>query len=121
MESFTSFFFNKGKKKKYGETKNPHHTTDKRIADRGIGFRDGKEQGINFVANKYKEGNHNYDKNKNQHVGPISNEIAFKLCKKHNIDLRHLPKQLGKRPFKLAGSNGNFRIDRIERKGAFDV
>jgi hypothetical protein len=117
MESFSIFF--KKRKKKYGQTKKPHHTTVRRITNRGIEFRSndegGQEEGLNFIANRYKEGDHNYDQNKNQHTGPITNEIAFKLCKKHNIDLRHLPKQLGKRPFELAGCLNNYRIQKINK------
>jgi hypothetical protein len=117
MESFNIFF--KKTKNKYGKTKNPQHTTLKRVADRGIGFRSnengGSEEGLNFVADRYKEGDHNFDQNKNQYVGPISNEIAFKLCKKHKIDLRKLPSQLGKRPFQLVGCANKYKIERINK------
>ena len=117
MESFNIFF--KRPKKKYQKTKTPHHTTLKRVADRGIGFRNnengGSEEGLNFVASKYKKGDHNFDQNENQHIGPISNDIAFKLCKKHKIDIRHLPAQLGKRPFELAGCANNYRIQKINK------
>lgn len=115
MESFRAFFKSSlDKPTKSEKTENPHHTTDKRVADRGLGFRNGKEQGLNFKADKWKIGDHNYDQNDNQHTGPISDDIANKLAKKHNIDLTHLPARLGKRPFKLCGIQGNYRIDKCE-------
>ena len=95
------------------ETEKPHHTTDRRLTNRGIGFRDGKEQGINFVAKRYTVGDHNYDQDKHETSRKISDFEAFELCKKHNIDIRHLPKKLGKRDFQLSGTKGNYSIDKI--------
>jgi hypothetical protein len=112
MESFKTFFKSPSNtSRKSNKPVTPHHTTDKRVADRGLGFRNGQEQGLNFKADRWKIGTHNYDQNANQHTGPISDDIAKKLAEKHNIDLNHLPARLGKRPFKLCGIQGNYSID----------
>jgi hypothetical protein len=112
MESFKTFFKSSlDKPKKTYKTETPHHRTDKRVADRGIGFRNGKEQGLNFKADKWKIGTHNYDQNENQKTGSIADVEAEKLADKHNIDLTRLPARLGKRPFKLCGIKGNYSIE----------
>jgi len=119
MESFKSFFKSSlDKPKKSDKTETPHHRTDKRVADRGLGFRNGKEQGLNFKADKWKIGTHNYDQNANQDPNQaISNDKAKELADKHGIDLSKNTSnlgRLGKRPFKLVGIKNNYRIKKCE-------
>jgi hypothetical protein len=119
MESFKSFFNSSlDKRAKFNNKVTPHHRTDKRVADRGIGFRDGKEQGLNFKADKWKIGNHNYDQNANQDPNQsISNDKAQELADKHGIDLNKNTSnlgRLGKRPFKLVGTKNNYRIKKLQ-------
>lgn len=119
MESFSEFFqildvgANK-KSKKYGKTKKPHHRNDRRITNRSIETRDGESEGIGFMPNKYKRGDHNFDQDENQRDTPLSNQQAIELCTKHKIDIRkvkpHIGKSLGKREFEIVGFRNNYHL-----------
>ncbi len=108
MESFSSFFFNTNKNKDYSKTKTPHHQTLRRITNRGLGFRNNNEEGINFKAKKYNQNDHNFDKYKNFQDEKLTNLEAAKICSEYNIDIRHLPKRLGNSKFEITGTPNNY-------------
>jgi len=90
---------------------NPHHRN--RSLTRGNEFtRDGQYLGkANMIADRYKINNANYDQNKNQKTGPISNNEAEELISKHNI--KSFPARLGKRPFMLIKTPTGYSIQKI--------
>ena len=88
---------------------------DSRLTSRFGAPRDGKLQGVNIVAKRYKKNDANYNKNKLQKVGGISNGEAHELIIKHKINPNelHIPKRLGKRPFTLQKINTGYILNKI--------
>ena len=77
--------------------------------------RDGKNTGVNMVAKRYNPNDANYNQNKTQKTGAISNSEAFDLISKHKLNPQELntPKQLGKRPFTLQKLPTGFVVNKI--------
>lgn len=77
--------------------------------------RDGKDTGVNMVARRYDPKDPNYDQNKSQKTGSISNAEAFDLISKHGLNPQELnqPKQLGKRPITLQKLPTGFVINKL--------
>lgn len=109
MVSFKEYFY---------EHVNPHHLRLSRLSSRTGAPRNGKNTGINMVPSVHRpnvELNPNYDQNKSQKTGAISNAEAFDLISKHGLNAQELkqPKQLGKRPFTLQKLPTGFVVNRI--------
>lgn len=95
----------------------PHHRSFKNlhsISTRGNNFsRNGENlEKANMMADRYKPNDRNYDQNKNQKTGPISNDEAMELISKHNIS--NFPARLGKRPFMLIKTPTGYSIQKIK-------
>jgi hypothetical protein len=105
MVSFKEYFY---------EHVNPHHMRDSRFFRTGAP-RDGKNTGVNMVAKRYNPNDANYNQNKTQKTGAISNSEAFDLISKHKLNPQELntPKQLGKRPFTLQKLPTGFVVNKI--------
>lgn len=88
---------------------------DSRLYTRTGAPRDGKDTGVNMVAGRYSQNDANYDQNKSQKTGSISNQEAFDLISKHGLNPQELnqPKQLGKRPYTLQKLPTGFVINKI--------
>ena len=113
MISFKEFFLEFYDNGKSG----PHHRSKTNlysINTRGNGFnrRGDKLQSGNLIANRYKKNDANYDQNKNQKTGIISNSEAEELISKHNIKI--FPARLGKRPFMLHKTPTGYSIQEIK-------
>lgn len=106
MVSFKEYFY---------EHVNPHHMRDSRLYTRTGAPRDGKMQGTSIVAKRYKKNDANYNQNKSQKTGAISNDEAFKLISIHGLNAQELnqPKRLGKRPFTLQKLDTGFVVNKI--------
>lgn len=78
---------------------------------RGNNPRNGQLSSANLMPNRYKVGNHNYDQNKVQKTGVISNAEAEELISKHNI--KRFPAKLGKRPFMLHKTPTGYSVQEI--------
>lgn len=114
MISFKEFFL------EYTDLSNktiePHHRKARRLTNRfGKIKKDGKSEGSNIMAGRYKPNNPNYNQNLKETEGVISPDEAEKLIIKHGIDRNDLstPKRLGKRPFTLQQINGTYIRKRI--------
>ena len=105
MVSFKEYFY---------EQVNPHHMRDSRLFRTGAP-RDGKNTGVNMVAKRYSPNDPNYNQNKLQKTGAISNKEAFDLISKHGLNVAELktPKRLGKRPFTLQKLATGFVVNKI--------
>jgi hypothetical protein len=105
MVSFEEYFY---------EHVNPHHMRNSRFFRTGAP-RDGKNTGVNMVAKRYSKNDANYNQNKSQKTGAISNAEAFDLISKHELNAEELntPKQLGKRPFTLQKLPTGFVVNKI--------
>jgi hypothetical protein len=109
MISFKEFFY---------EHVNPHHMRDSRLTNRHGAPRDGEMQGTNIVAKRYKKNDPNFNQNRVQKTGPISQGEALKLIGKHKLNHAELnvPKRLGKRPFTLHKlRNGGYVVQKINK------
>jgi hypothetical protein len=105
MVSFKEYFY---------EQVNPHHMRDSRLFRTGAP-RDGKNTGVNMVAKRYSPNDANYNQNKSQKTGAISNDEAFKLISIHGLNAQELnqPKRLGKRPFTIQKLDTGFVVNKI--------
>jgi hypothetical protein len=113
MISFKEFFLEFYNNGKIG----PHHRSSKSlysINTRGNNFtRNGEGlENANIIAKRYNPNDPNYNQNKNQKTGPISNNEASELISKHNI--KSFPARLGKRPFMLIQTPTGYSIQRIK-------
>jgi hypothetical protein len=106
MVSFKEFFY---------EQVNPHHMRDSRLTSRFGSLRNGKMQGVNIVANRYKKNDPNYNQNKLQKTGLISNGEAQMIIGKHKLNPQelHTPKRLGKRPYTIQKVQTGYVINKI--------
>lgn len=98
------------------KTINPHHRNLTRLTKRfGKIKRDGKPEGTNIMAKRYKPNDPNYNQNLKETEGVISPNEAEELIAKHGIDKNDLstPKRLGKRPFTIQQINGKYIRKRI--------
>lgn len=113
MISFKEFFL------EYTDLSNktiePHHRKASRLTNRFGGLKNGKSEGTNIMANRYKPEDPNFDQNLRETEGVISPDEAEELIVKHGIDRNDLsiPKRLGKRPFTLQQINGTYIRKRI--------
>lgn len=113
MITFKEFFlefYNNGKS-------GPHHRSFRNlysINTRGNNFsRNGENlEKASTVADRYKPNSSNYDQNKNQKTGIITDQEAQELISKHNIS--NFPAQLGKRPFILIKTPTGYSIQKIK-------
>lgn len=107
MVSFKEFFY---------EQVNPHHMRDSRLTSRIGSHRDGKMQGVNIVAKRYKKSDPNYNQNKSQKTGPISFAEAQMIIGKHKLNPQelHVPKRLGKRPYTIQKVETGYIINRTQ-------
>ena len=69
--------------------------------------------GVNLVAKRKKINDHNYDQNKAQKTGNISNAEAEKYIEEYNLNRNKLnvPSRLGKRPFTIQKTETGYRIN----------
>jgi hypothetical protein len=106
MVSFKEYFY---------EHVNPHHMRSSRMYTRTGAPRDGKDTGVNMVAGMYSPEDPNYDQDKSQKTGAISNAEAFELISKHGLNAGELntPKRLGKRDFTLQKLPTGFVVNKI--------
>ena len=91
---------------------------DSRLTNRHGAPRDGEMQGTNIVAKRYKKNDPNFNQNRVQKTGPISQGEALKLIGKHKLNHAELnvPKRLGKRPFTLHKlRNGGYVVQKINK------
>lgn len=103
MLSFKEFFFK--------EQVNPHHMRLSRLTGRIGKMRNGKHEGVNLVADRYKKNDHNFDQNSKQQIGLITPAEADKYFKKYNLNPseRDLLKGVGL-------GNRDFMIQRINHQ-----
>jgi len=85
----------------------PRHRTTHALTTRGNKINDdGNLQSANIVANRYKEGDPNFNQNRQQKIGVIPPDEAEELIVKHGLNRHELEKGiqvgLGKRPFTLS-------------------
>jgi len=124
VQTFLEYFFgvgknpfmtDKGNKKLLNskEPKNPHHRTDRRLTNRGVEVRNGKEEGMNIIANRYKQGDHNYKQKISD--GSISNQQAQEMASKSNVNLPEVGKsvKLRKSGLVLKNNGTNFSLSKI--------
>ena len=100
MITFKEFFFREN-------VVTPRHRTVHAITTRGNKFTDdGNIQSANIIANRYKDGDPNFNQNQRQKLGTISPDEAEELIVTHGLNRHELekgiPAGLGKRPFSLS-------------------
>lgn len=98
-----------------GVKTNPHYRGDARAnaLNRGNVVIDGKVGGSNIIGSRYENPKDpNFDKNRVQKTGLISNDEAEEYIITHNI--KSFPARLGKRPFMLSKTPNGFVIQKIK-------
>jgi hypothetical protein len=91
----------------------PHHRTDRRLTHRGVTFRNGKEEGSNIVASRYKQGDHNFKPKLASGVIPI--QKAIEMTQKSNVNLPENGKsvRLRKGEYEISNNNGIYNLRKI--------
>jgi hypothetical protein len=114
-EQMNPFISPEGNKKLLNKRKaeTPHHRTDRRLTNRGVEVRNGKPEGNNIIANRYKQGDHNYQLNLAS--GVIPTQKAIEMATKANVKLPENGQsvRLRKGQYEISNNNGIYNLRKI--------